>query len=114
MAGVIRKRGIDWTVETAIKFCSWAALDVSGTGFGPAVQDEGLGGRFGPSPASSCLIPTLSGLTTSRHLWLLVSALPSLMLGLRASSYRRLLISYESHGRWRWFLIGPSERDTSR
>ncbi len=48
MAGVIRKRGIDWTVETAIKFCSWAALDVSGTGFGPAVQDEGLGGRFGP------------------------------------------------------------------
>ena len=32
-SSVIRKRGIDGTVETASGFGSWAALDVSGTVF---------------------------------------------------------------------------------
>ena len=31
---------------------SWAVLGVSGTGLGPAAQDEGVGARFGPSTAS--------------------------------------------------------------
>jgi len=47
--GVIRKRGIDWTVETASEFGSWAALDLSVTVFGPVAQDEGLSGRSGPT-----------------------------------------------------------------
>ena len=44
---------MDWTVETASGFGSWAALDVSVRVIGPVAQDEGVGGRSGPSPASS-------------------------------------------------------------
>ena len=39
---------MDWTVETASGFGSWAALDVSVRVIGPVAQDEGVGGRSGP------------------------------------------------------------------
>ena len=47
---VIRKRGMDW--ETESERGSFAVLGVSGTVFVPVAQDEGLGGRSGPTTAT--------------------------------------------------------------
>ncbi len=58
---------MDWGVESESECGSWAALGVSGTRFGPAAQDEGLGGRSGPTPAPPRTAGSTQPLAEPRH-----------------------------------------------